>query len=116
MGVVDSVALATGTSGNAVTFAGMTVIIALAALLVTGIPFLGIMGLVAAGTVLVAVLIAITLTPAMLGLLGNRVLGRQGRSGRGPRHRASDDGGAATTPSTARPPSPRAPRHTARTT
>lgn len=100
MAVVDSVALATGTSGNAVTFAGTTVFIALAALLVTGIPFLGIMGLVAAGTILVAVLIALTLTPALLALLGRRVLGRAGRTGRAAqataKHRAaerSDAGG-----------------------
>ncbi len=76
MGVVDSIALANGTSGNAVTFAGLTVIIALAALVVTGVPFLGVMGLVAAGTVVVAVLVAITLTPAILSLLGHRALGR----------------------------------------
>ncbi|USQ77772.1 MMPL family transporter [Ornithinimicrobium cryptoxanthini] len=77
MAMTDSIALATGTSGNAVVFAGMTVFIALAALVVTGIPFLGVMGLVAAGTVLVAVLLAITLTPALLSLLGTRVLGRR---------------------------------------
>ncbi|QDO88622.1 MMPL family transporter [Ornithinimicrobium ciconiae] len=78
-----SIALATGTSGNAVVFAGMTVFIALAALVVTGIPFLGVMGLVAAGTVLVAVLLAITLTPALLSLMGTRVLGRKGLSRHG---------------------------------
>ncbi|NLG22795.1 MAG: MMPL family transporter [Actinomycetales bacterium] len=78
-----SIALATGTSGNAVVFAGMTVFIALAALVVTGIPFLGVMGLVAAGTVLIAVLLAITLTPALLSLMGTRVLGRKGLSRHG---------------------------------
>lgn len=77
MGMKDSIALATGTAGNAVTFAGATVIIALVALLLTGIPFLGTMGLVAAGTVAVAVLAAITLTPALLALLGPRVLPRR---------------------------------------
>lgn len=81
MAVRDSIALATGTAGNAVTFAGGTVIIALAALAVTGIPFLTVMGLVAAGTVAVAVLAAVTLTPAMLSLLAGRVLpARQRRS------------------------------------
>ncbi|MDD9206872.1 MMPL family transporter, partial [Georgenia sp. 10Sc9-8] len=74
MAVRDSIALATGTAGNAVTFAGATVIIALAALTVTGIPFLGTMGLVAAGTVAVAVVAAVTLTPALLSLLGDRGL------------------------------------------
>lgn len=81
MPVPASIALATGTSGNAVAFAGMTVVIALVALLVTGIPFLAIMGLVAAGTVVVSVLAALTLLPALLSLMGRRVLsGRERRS------------------------------------
>ncbi|WP_151525929.1 MMPL family transporter [Serinicoccus kebangsaanensis] len=81
MPVRDSLALAVGTSGNAVTFAGLTVIIALVALTLTGIPFLGVMGLVAAATVAIAVLVAITLTPAMLSLMGDRVLPRREREG-----------------------------------
>jgi RND superfamily putative drug exporter len=68
---------AVGTAGSAVVFAGATVIIALAALTVVGIPFLAIMGLAAAGTVLAAVAIALTLLPALLGFLGTRVLGRK---------------------------------------
>lgn len=80
MPVRDSIALAVGTSGNAVTFAGLTVIIALAALTLTGIPFLGVMGLVAAATVAIAVLAAITLTPALLALLARRVLPRKARA------------------------------------
>lgn len=79
MGVRESIALAVGTSGNAVTFAGLTVIIALAALTVTGMPFLGIMGLVAAATVALSVLVAITLTPAVLSLVGLRVLPKKAR-------------------------------------
>lgn len=82
MDVRDSIALATGTSGNAVAFAGMTVIIALSALTATGIPFLAIMGLVAAATVLVAVLVSITLTPALLSLLDRRVLPKRQRAKR----------------------------------
>ena len=74
--VEESIALATGTSGNAVVFAGSTVVIALLALNVTGIPFLGLMGTVGAACVAIAVLIAITLTPALLGLAGSRVLRR----------------------------------------
>jgi RND superfamily putative drug exporter len=69
---------AVGTAGSAVVFAGLTVVIALAALSVVGIPFLTAMGLGAAGTVLGAVVIALTLLPALLGLLGRRVLGRRG--------------------------------------
>jgi RND superfamily putative drug exporter len=73
----ESVARATGTSGNAVLFAGLTVIIALAALVVPGLPFLSVMGLAAAGTVAVAVLVALTLTPAMLSLIGRRVISKR---------------------------------------
>ena len=73
----ESVARATGTSGNAVVFAGLTVIIALAALVVPGLPFLAVMGLAAAGTVAVAVLVAITLTPAMLSLIGRRIISKR---------------------------------------
>ncbi|QFG69392.1 MMPL family transporter [Ornithinimicrobium pratense] len=76
----ESIALAVGTSGNAVTFAGLTVIIALSALTLTGMPFLGIMGLVAAATVGLSVLVAITLTPALLSLMGLRVLPRKARA------------------------------------
>jgi putative drug exporter of the RND superfamily len=72
--VGESIALANGTSGNAVLFAGSTVIIALLALNVTGIPFLGLMGTVGAASVAIAVLIATTLTPALLSLVGMRIL------------------------------------------
>ncbi|WP_254359374.1 MMPL family transporter [Microbacterium hominis] len=80
MPVEESVGLANGTAGNAVVFAGSTVIIALVALLVTGIPFLGVMGVVGAACVLVAVLVSVTFTPAMLGLMKLRVLGRRARA------------------------------------
>ena len=76
----ESISLATGTSGNAVVFAGMTVFIALLALNVTGIPFLGVMGTVGAACVAIAVLIAVTFTPAMLGLVGERVLNGRERA------------------------------------
>jgi putative drug exporter of the RND superfamily len=76
----ESIARATGTAGSAVVFAGLTVLIALAGLAVVGIPFLTIMGLAAAGTVAVAVLIAITLLPAVLSLAGDRVLRKRDRA------------------------------------
>lgn len=79
----ESIGLAVGTAGNAVVFAGSTVIIALLALNVTGIPFLGVMGDVAAAAVLVAVLVAITFTPALLGLMGMRVLNKKMRASAG---------------------------------
>lgn len=80
MAVQESIARATGTAGSAVLFAGLTVLIALAALSVVGIPFLTIMGLAAAGTVGVAVLIALTLLPALLGFAGEKVLRRKDRA------------------------------------
>ena len=72
----ESIARATATAGSAVVFAGSTVIVALAGLSLVGVPFLGVMGLAAAATVLTAVLVALTLLPAMLGFLGHRVLPR----------------------------------------
>ncbi|GGL90272.1 MMPL family transporter [Nakamurella endophytica] len=80
MPVAESIARATGTAGSAVVFAGLTVLIALAGLSVVGIPFLTIMGLAAAGTVAVAVLIAVTLVPALLAFAGDRVLRRRHRA------------------------------------
>jgi RND superfamily putative drug exporter len=73
MDVRESVAQATGTAGSAVVFAGATVVIALAGLAIVGIPFLTVMGLAAAGTVVVAVAIAISLLPALLGFAGSRL-------------------------------------------
>ncbi|MEU9861980.1 MMPL family transporter [Streptomyces sp. NPDC047971] len=64
---------AVGTAGSAVVFAGLTVVIALAGLCVVGIPLLTRMGLAAAGTVVIAVLIAVTLIPALLGICGRRI-------------------------------------------
>jgi RND superfamily putative drug exporter len=78
--VVESIGLANGTAGNAVVFAGTTVIVALLALNITGIPFLGLMGTAGAVSVAIAVLIAISLTPALLGLAKTRVLGRRART------------------------------------
>ena len=65
--------LAVGKAGSAVVFAGLTVLIALAALSIINIPFLTAMALSAAATVAVAVLVAITLLPAILGLFGTKV-------------------------------------------
>jgi len=71
----DAAGRAAGTAGSAVVFAGLTVIIALAALSVVGIPFLAQMGLAAAFTVAIAVVIALTLLPALLGITGRRITG-----------------------------------------
>ncbi len=76
---------AVGTAGSAVVFAGLTVVIALVGLSVVGIPILTEMGLAAAGAVAIAVLIALTLLPALAGFAGQRVL-----AGRIPGLRARD--------------------------
>jgi RND superfamily putative drug exporter len=75
----ESIGLANGTSGNAVVFAGSTVIVALLALNITGIPFLGLMGTVGAVAVAVAILVAISFTPAMLSLVGMKILRKKER-------------------------------------
>ncbi|MEU0029233.1 MMPL family transporter [Streptomyces sp. NPDC006335] len=64
---------ATATSGRAVLVSGCTVIIALAGLSASGVSFIGKLGLAAAVTVVSAVLGALTLVPALLGLIGNRI-------------------------------------------
>ncbi|MCW2525875.1 MAG: drug exporter of the superfamily [Pseudonocardiales bacterium] len=69
----EAAARAVATAGGAVVFAGLTVIIALAGLAIVGIPFLTVMGLAAAGTVAVAVLVATTLVPALLAVAGTRL-------------------------------------------
>jgi RND superfamily putative drug exporter len=74
----DAVGVALATAGSAVVFAGATVFIALAGLTVVGIPFLTVMGLSAAGAVAIAVLVALTLLPAVIGFAGPRLTPRPG--------------------------------------
>lgn len=106
MSVEDSLALAVGTSGSSVVFAALTVIVALCGLTVAGIPFLSVMGLAAAGTVTIALLIAISLLPALLGFAGQRVTrfvrlprtrkrGAQGHAATAAQRAASDPGSTA---------------------
>jgi putative drug exporter of the RND superfamily len=99
MDAEESAARAAGTAGSAVVFAGLTVIIALCGLSIVGIPFLTVMGVGAAGTVLVAVLVALTLLPALLGFTGRRLAPKPGsRAARRELADASaDDGTRATT-------------------
>ncbi|MFI5796632.1 MMPL family transporter [Streptomyces sp. NPDC051677] len=65
---------ALGTAGSAVVFAGLTVIVALSGLSVIGIASLTSMGLASAFAVAVAVVIALTLLPALLGFAGMRIM------------------------------------------
>ncbi|MDN4603055.1 MMPL family transporter [Paenibacillus sp. F6_3S_P_1C] len=92
----EATARAIGTSGSAVFFAGLTVIIALCGMLVIGLTFLSTMALVAAATVLINVFVALTLLPALLGLVGERICSPKARekstkhpktAGRGIAHR-----------------------------
>ncbi|NUJ87727.1 MMPL family transporter [Plantibacter sp. MCCC 1A11337] len=69
----ESAARATATAGSAVIFAGLTVIIALLGLAVANIPFLTTMGVAAAVGVAIAVVISLSLIPAMLGFAGERL-------------------------------------------
>jgi uncharacterized membrane protein YdfJ with MMPL/SSD domain len=86
----EAAAKATATAGSAVVFAGATVIIALVGLAVVQIPFLTVMGLAAAGTVAIAVLIALTLLPAILGFAGHRMARMNRVLGYRPHKRAAD--------------------------
>ncbi|MFI2205447.1 MMPL family transporter [Streptomyces sp. NPDC020192] len=89
----EAAGLAVGTAGAAVVFAGLTVVIALAGLAVVDVPMLTKMGLCAAGAVAVAVLVALTLVPALLGMWPNAVLARAVRK-RGRVARTADNAGA----------------------
>ena len=77
--VRSAIGIAVGTAGSAVVTAGLTVVIALVFLFVAGIPFLTQMGIAAAATIVVAVLVALTLVPAGLSFLGVRALPRRQR-------------------------------------
>ncbi len=78
MAPAESAARALATAGSAVIFAGTTVVIALCGLVVARIPFLAVMGYAAAAAVALAVLVALTLVPALLGLAGERLRPRSG--------------------------------------
>ncbi|MFE2940298.1 MMPL family transporter [Streptomyces sp. NPDC059255] len=77
----EATSRAIGTAGSAVFFAGSTVIIALAGLLVVGITLLSTMAVVAAATIAIAVLLALTLLPALLGLVKERICSTRTRNG-----------------------------------
>lgn len=71
--IQQAIAIANGTAGTAVVFAGITVIIALVGLAIPQIPFLTMMGLSAAVTVLLAIFIAVIVVPAALSLFGHKI-------------------------------------------
>lgn len=69
----EAAARAAGAAGNAVVFAATTVIIALLALTVVDISLLTRMALAAAATIVAAVVASLTLLPALLGIVGERI-------------------------------------------
>ena len=73
MSVEDSAGTANATAGQAVLFAGTTVVIAILGLFLAGLPAMTSMGVAVALTVVVAMLAAITLLPGLLGLAGTRI-------------------------------------------
>ena len=70
---LEATGRAVATAGSAVVFAGMTVMIALLGLSLAGIPFLTVMGIGASGSVVIAVLISLTMVPALLGLVKAKI-------------------------------------------
>jgi RND superfamily putative drug exporter len=90
--VVDAAGRAVATAGSSVTVAGCTVITAVAALAVIGIPPITEIGLAAAFAVAVDVLAAITLIPAVMGMVGRRALTRRERAGTSRRDRRTRPG------------------------
>ena len=69
----ESIARSVATSGNAIVFAGGTVVVALVSLRVAGIPLLSTLGLASAVAVVTAVCASISFLPAVLGLVGGRI-------------------------------------------
>ena len=79
MSVEESAGRAVATAGQAVIFAGGTVVIAILGLAVAGIPFLTAAGVAIAVMVLIVVAASVTLLPALLGLAGPRINGLRRR-------------------------------------
>jgi RND superfamily putative drug exporter len=73
MSVEDAAGWANATAGQAVVFAGMTVVLAILGLQLSGLPAVTVMGYACAVVVMVSVLVAVTLLPAFLGLAGTKI-------------------------------------------
>ncbi len=76
----EAAARSIATAGNAVVFAALTVVIALAALSIVNIPFMTTMGFAGAGSIAVAALVAISFVPALLRLAGDKVFAKKQRA------------------------------------
>jgi len=77
----DAVEIAMATTGKSVAFAGGVVITSLLGLGLIGISFVQWLGVAAAAMVAVTMLAALTLLPALLGMIGPRILTRRQRLG-----------------------------------
>jgi putative drug exporter of the RND superfamily len=77
--VRTSIARANATAGRSVVVAGTTVLVAICGLALSGVPNFVMMGVATAIVVAVAMVAAVTLLPALLSLVGLRVLGRKAR-------------------------------------
>ena len=73
MSVPDAAGRANATAGQSVLFAGTTVVIALAGLVLAGIPSITTMGAAVAIVVVVAMAMAVTMLPAFLGMAGRKI-------------------------------------------
>ena len=73
-GVGDAAARAAATSGTAVVTAGLIVMVAIAGLLVVGVPYIGKMGVGAAIAIAAVVVSALTILPIMMGIFGRRLI------------------------------------------
>ncbi|GAB3692573.1 MMPL family transporter [Saccharopolyspora tripterygii] len=87
LSVPESIARSVATAGSAVIFAGVTVIIALLALAVPGIPFLTVMGILAGVSIAVGVAASLTIIPALLSFAGERLRPKAARAKRTTRAR-----------------------------
>jgi putative drug exporter of the RND superfamily len=73
MDAVSSAGLATGSSGAAVVVAGSTVVVSILGLYISGVAFVGALGLAAAIVVAVTMMVVLTLVPARMGIFGVKV-------------------------------------------
>ncbi len=95
VGNEESIGQTNATAGQAVVVAGGTVVVAILGLQLAGIPFVAALGYSASLVVAVAVLVAVTLLPAMLGFVGPRVLARSHRQAAARAAEAVEAGGEA---------------------
>jgi RND superfamily putative drug exporter len=73
MSVADSAGTANATAGQAVLFAGTTVVIAILGLFLAGLPAITMLGVSVAIVVVVSMIAAVTLLPGLLGLAGTKI-------------------------------------------